>query len=147
MPRNLGRVTHAVLRIAAGVLFMQHGLQKLFGLFGGVGAPGATVPLMSQLGVAGLLELLGGGLLIVGLLTRPVAAVLVLEMITAYFLVHAPQGAWPIQNQGELALLYSAIFFFLVGNGAGPYSLDGSMPVWNSYDRRHTDDRRERIAA
>ena len=147
MPRHLGRFTHAVLRIAAGVLFMQHGLQKLFGLFGGVGSPGATVPLFSQLGVAGMLEFVGGSLIILGLLTRPVAALLVVEMIAAYFLVHAPQDGWPIQNQGELALLYSAVFLFLVGNGGGAYSLDGLMPVLNAYDRRHTNDRRERLAA
>ena len=92
-------------------------------------------------------NLFGGSLLILGLLTRPAAAVLVAEMIVAYFLVHAPQGGWPIQNQGELALLYAAIFVFLAGNGAGPFSLDAWMPVLNAYDRRHGSDRRDRMAA
>ena len=147
MPKHLGRLTHAILRMSAGALFMQHGLQKLFGLFGGVGAPGGTVPLISQMGVAGVLEFVGGSLIVLGLLTRPVAAVLLVEMIAAYLLVHAPQGGWSIQNQGELALLYSAVFLFLVGNGGGAYSMDGLMPVLNAYDRRRTDDRRERMAA
>src|SRR5438067_596609 len=72
MPTDLGRWTHALLRIAAGVLFLEHGLQKLFGFFGGV--QGATVPLVSMFGAAGVLELVGGLLLILGLFTRPVAA-------------------------------------------------------------------------
>ena len=147
MPRNLGRWTHAILRVGAGVLFMQHGLQKLFGVFGGMGSPGVTAPIMSQMGVAGVLELFGGCLLVLGLLTRPVAAILVVEMIVAYFLAHFPRGGWPIENQGELALLYSALFMFLAGNGAGPFSLDAWMPVLNAYDRRHIEDRRERMAA
>ena len=74
-----------------GRTLMQHGMQKLFGWFGGVGA-GATVPIMSQMGLAGILELGGGALLILGLLTRPTAAVLIIEMFVAYFQAHAPQG-------------------------------------------------------
>src|SRR5690349_2024533 len=100
MHRNLGEWTHAMLRIGAGALFMQHGLQKLFGMLGGMGAPGATAPIMSQMGAAGMLEFAGGILLIAGLMTRPVAVVLVVEMIVAYFQAHAPRGGWPIQNQG-----------------------------------------------
>jgi putative oxidoreductase len=115
---------YAVLRIGAGALFMQHGLQKLFGLFGGLGAPGAAAPLMSQMGLAGVLELVGGLLLIVGFLTRPVAFILLGEMLYAFFTVHAPQGGAPLQNGGELALLYAVIFTFLLANGSGPVSLD-----------------------
>ena len=111
MSSDLGRGAHALLRIAAGLLFLQHGLQKLFGAFGGI--QGSTVPLMSQLGVAGILEFAGGLFLIVGLFTRPVAALLIAEMIAAYFIAHAPQARWPIQNQGELALLYASVFTFL----------------------------------
>jgi putative oxidoreductase len=124
---------------------MEHGLQKLFGLFGGI--QGRTVPLLSQLGVAGALEFGGGALLIVGLLTRPVAALLIVEMLVAFFTVHAPQGGWPIQNQGELALLYAAIFCFLAGNGAGPFSLDAWMSTPRINERRRLPDRREQIAA
>jgi putative oxidoreductase len=145
MPTNLGRWTHAVLRIGAGLLFMEHGFQKLFGFFGGI--PGGPVPLMSQLGVASMLEIGGGVLLVLGLLTRPVAAILVVEMLVAFFTAHFPQGGWPIQNQGELALLYASIFCFLAGNGAGPLSLDAWIPIWMARERRHVPDRRERIAA
>jgi putative oxidoreductase len=142
---DLGRWAHAVLRIAAGILFIEHGLQKLFGFFGGV--EGGTVSLTSMLGAAGVLELVGGTLLIVGLFTRPVAAVLIGEMLVAYFMVHAPQGAWPIQNQGELALLYGSIFVFLAGNGAGPLSVDEALPIRASHERRHVADRRRPVAA
>src|SRR5262249_41343436 len=145
MPTDLGRRTHAVLRIAAGVLFLEHGLQKLFGLFGGI--QGSTAPLMSLLGVAGVLETTGGLFLIIGLFVRPVAAVLVVEMLSAYFIVHLSQGGWPIQNQGELALLYASVFCFLAGNGAGPLSVDEALPVTVTHERRHIKDRRHAVAA
>ncbi len=120
-----GSVTHAVLRIGAGLLFMQHGAQKLFGWFGGFGGePGATAALFSQMGLAGVLEFFGGLLIVLGLLMRPVALLLVLQMIAAYFIAHVPQGPVPIQNGGELALLYALIFAFLAAAGAGPASLD-----------------------
>lgn len=115
----------AILRIGTGVLFMQHGLQKLFGLFGGFGGtPGATAPLVSQMGLAGVLELGGGLLLILGLFVRPVALILAVEMIVAYVQSHLPQGGMPIENGGELALLYALIFVFLAARGAGPVSVD-----------------------
>ena len=118
-------VTHAIMRIGAGLFFMCHGGQKLFGWFGGVpGLEGGTVPLVSQLGLAGVLELVGGPLLILGLLTRPVAAVLFLEMVVAYFQAHFPRGFWPIENGGEAAVLYGLIFLFMAANGGGPFSLD-----------------------
>jgi putative oxidoreductase len=121
---SLGPTTHAALRIGAGLLYMQHGLQKLFGLFGGVGPNGGAVPLMSQFGVAGVLETFGGLLLVLGLFTRPVALVLALEMLVAYFQFHFPRGGMPIENQGELPLLFMLVWLFLAGNGAGPASLD-----------------------
>ena len=117
---NLATVMHAALRIGAGLLFLQHGLQKLFGMFGGT-----VVPLASQMGVAGVLELAGGILIAVGLLTRPVAVVLVAEMLVAYVQAHAPQGIWPITNRGELALLYALIFALFAAHGAGALSVDG----------------------
>ncbi|HEX6251980.1 MAG TPA: DoxX family protein [Gemmatimonadaceae bacterium] len=125
---SLASVTQALLRAGAGVLFLQHGLQKVFGLLGGfMGTPGATAPLMSQIGLAGVLEVVGGTLLILGLFTRPVAVVLLLEMISAYFIAHLPQGGWPIQNGGEPALLFALIFAFFAANGAGRFSLDGAI--------------------
>lgn len=109
----------AALRIGAGLLFMQHGLQKLFGLLGG-----EVVPLVSQMGLAGVLECFGGLAVVLGLFTRPVAIILSLEMVIAYFIAHQPQGGFPIQNGGELALLYALVFALLATLGAGPASLD-----------------------
>src|SRR5690606_19489390 len=100
------------------------GAQKLFGLFGGVDGAGATVPLLSQFGLAGVLEFFGGALLVLGLLTRPVALLLLLEMIVAYVQVHVPQGGLPIENGGELALLYARRVACLAGNGRGPRRFD-----------------------
>jgi putative oxidoreductase len=122
---RIANVTHVLLRVVAGFLLLQHGGQKLFGWFGGTGpVPGGTVVLMSQMGLAGVLELLGGGLIALGLFTRPVAFVLSGELAVAYFQSHQPRGAWPIQNHGELAALYSFIFLFLAAHGAGGFSLD-----------------------
>jgi putative oxidoreductase len=124
MPRSFAGVAHVLLRIGAGILFLQHGLQKVFGLLGGMGAAGQTAPLLSRLGVAGWMELVGGVLIIVGLFTRPVAAILALEMVAAYWLAHFPRPGWPVQNGGELALLYALIFTFFAATGAGGLSLD-----------------------
>jgi len=116
---RLAEVSHAVLRIGAGLLFLQHGLSKVFGLLGGT-----AQPLASLFGIAGLVELIGGLLIVVGFLTRPVAAVLMLQMCVAYATHAAQGGPWPIQNGGEEALLYVIIFAFLAANGAGPVSID-----------------------
>ena len=124
---RLAGILHAVLRIGAGLLFMQHGAQKLFGWFGGFGEAGATAQLVSQMGLAGVLEFFGGLLIVIGLATRPVAVILVLEMLVAYFMVHMPQGGFPIQNGGELALLYALIFAYFAAAGAGPASVDAAM--------------------
>lgn len=119
-----GGIVHVVLRIGAGLLFMQHGAQKLLGWFGGFGPDGGTADLISQMGLAGVLELVGGLLLVIGLLTRPVALVLVVEMLWAYVQAHMPQGGMPIQNGGELPLLYALIWSYFAGTGAGPASVD-----------------------
>lgn len=120
--QTLADVTHAILRIGVGLLFLQHGLQKIFGLFGG-----RQVPLTSLMGVAGILELAGGVLLIAGLFTRAVAAVLLVEMIVAFVKAHLPRGWVPIENGGELALLYAATFVFFAAHGAGAFSVDASL--------------------
>ena len=135
MNGRVGAAAHAILRIGAGVLFIEHGLQKMFGLLGGMGAPGQTAPLMSQLGLAGMLELVGGTMIILGFLTRPVAFVLLCEMLAAFVIAHFPNGGWPVQNQGELALLYACVFAFLAGNGAGPVSIDEAVR-WPAAPRR-----------
>lgn len=124
----LAPVAHVVLRAGTGLLFMQHGLQKLFGMFGGFGGtPGAHAPIASMMGLAGALEVGGGLLLVLGFLTRPVALILMVEMVYAYASVHLPHGGWPIQNGGELALLYAFIFAFLATHGPGPYAVDTSI--------------------
>lgn len=116
---TLASITHIALRIGAGLLFLEHGLQKTFGLLGGT-----VVPMVSQRGVAGLIEIVGGLLIAVGLFTRPVALVVVAEMLVAYILVHAPRGIWPISNGGELALLYALVFAYFAAHGAGAFSAD-----------------------
>src|SRR4030095_15564703 len=93
---RVSEVSHAVLRIGAGLLFLQHGLSKVFGLLGGT-----AQPLASLFGIAGLVELIGGLLIVVGFLTRPVAAVLMLQMCVAYATHAAQGGAWAIPNGGE----------------------------------------------
>jgi len=124
---GLTGAAHAILRIGAGLLFIQHGAQKLLGWFGGMGGSGATAELFTQLGLAGVLELFGGALIVIGLFTRPVAAILAVEMLAAYFIAHLPQGWVPIQNGGELALLYMLVFIWLAAAGAGPASADAAM--------------------
>jgi putative oxidoreductase len=120
--------TLALLRVMAGLMFMQHGAQKMFGLLGGWrGEPGATAPLLSQSGLAGELEVFGGALIVLGLFTRPVAFLLSGMMAVAYFQAHAPDGFWPIVNRGELAALYCFVFFFFSARGAGPYSIDTTL--------------------
>jgi putative oxidoreductase len=114
----------SILRIVIGFTFCCHGVQKLFGLFGGINGHGAKPALMSLLGVAAILESFGGLLIILGLLTRPVAFILSGEMAVAYFKAHAPHGFWPILNRGELPVVYCFTFLYLAAAGPGPLSLD-----------------------
>jgi putative oxidoreductase len=111
--------TLSLLRIVSGFLFAFHGAQKLLGWFGGNVAATLSLPWF-----AGILELFGGALLVLGLFTRPVAFLLSGQMAYAYFTVHGPRGLWPIVNRGELAALYSFVFLYLFTAGAGPWSLD-----------------------
>jgi putative oxidoreductase len=111
----------SVLRIVAALLIMQHGAQKLFGY---PGSRQGTPPLMSMMGLVGILEFFGGLLLLLGLFTRPVAFILSGLMAVAYFMVHAPQGFWPVLNKGELAALYSFVFLYLAVAGGGSWSVD-----------------------
>lgn len=114
----------SLLRIVAGFTFCLHGFQKLFGQFGGMGGSGATASFPALPWFAGCLETFGGILIILGLLTRPVAFLLSGQMAVAYFMVHARRGFWPILNGGELAALYCFIFLYLSTAGAGPWSVD-----------------------
>ena len=132
---SAGGITHALLRIASGLMFTLHGGQKLFGWFGGPGGNGGRVELASLYGVAGILELVGGALIIIGLLTKTVAFLLSGQMAVAYFMAHLPNGFWPIENRGEPAALFSFIFLFLAFNDAGPFSVDAAR-----HDRVHRHD-------
>jgi putative oxidoreductase len=115
--------TLSILRIVTGLLFICHGLQKLFGMFGGHRVPLNAI-LTSLFGVAGLLETIGGTLIILGLFTRPVAFILCGEMAVAYFKAHFPSGPIPLVNHGEIAVLNCFVFLHLIFAGAGPISLD-----------------------
>jgi len=115
------------LRIVAGFLFFCHGAQKLLGWFASPDAP-PMHPAFPQLPwFAGVIELVGGALIAIGFLTRPLAFLASGEMAFAYFMAHAPHGPIPLLNHGELAALYSFLFLFLAAHGAGPYSVDGTM--------------------
>lgn len=98
---------------------MQHGAQKLFGVLGGT-----QVELFSQMGLAGVIEFVGGILIAVGLATRPVAVVAAVLMVAAYFIGHVPHGAVPIMNGGELAMLYALLFAAFAAHGPGKWSMD-----------------------
>ena len=119
-------VARTLLRVLAGLAFFSHGAQKLFGWFGGAGPDGGTVELMTRFGAAGVIETVGGILIVLGLFTRVAAFVASGEMAVAYFWVHAA-GASSIfwwENRGETVMLFSLIWFLFAVWGAGPYSLD-----------------------
>jgi putative oxidoreductase len=116
----------SILRIVSAFLFIQAGTMKMFGW--PMAMPnGAHLVLFSQLGAAAVLEIFGGGLLLLGLLTRPVAFLLSGEMAVAYFQFHQPHGTWPLVNQGQPPVLFCFIFLYLAAAGAGPWSLDRAL--------------------
>ena len=114
----------AALRIMTGLLFVEHGTGKLFGF---PALPGLDKMPVGLLYTTAALELVGGALLVVGLLTRPVAFVLAGFMAVAYFMAHASKAFYPILNGGELAALYSFVFLYFVFAGAGPWSVDAMI--------------------
>ena len=113
----------SVLRIVAAFIFITAGTTKMFG-FPAAMPTGGTVPVLSQMGIGALLEIVGGTLLLVGLFTRPVAFVLAGEMAVAYFQFHYPTSFWPTVNQGTPAILYCFVWLYFSAAGAGPWSLD-----------------------
>jgi len=122
----LKHVALTLLRVVAGLLFLQAGGMKLFDWFGGIPAElGGHPPLLSQIWLGGVLEFYGGIAILFGLFIRPVAFILSGEMAVAYFQFHQPNGAWPIQNHGEPAVLLCFIFLLFAVYGAGPWSIDG----------------------
>jgi putative oxidoreductase len=127
MERFLGPYSsylYALMRIVVGLLFACHGAQKLLGLIGGIDQRGGTVSLFSMFGLAGVIELFGGLLILVGLWTGYAAFIASGEMAGAYFTVHVPRAFWPIQNGGELAVLYCFVFLYIASRGAGAWSVD-----------------------
>jgi putative oxidoreductase len=111
----------AVLRIMTALLFLSHGLSKLFGIPQTFSPEAFSLPW-----IAGMLELVGGVMILIGFMTRPVAFILSGLMAVAYFMAHAPQGFFPILNGGELAILYCFVFLYFVFSGAGAWSVDGA---------------------
>ena len=109
---------YALMRMVFGFLFLFHGLQKIFGMFGG-----RTAELVSLRGLAGIIELAAGAMIMLGWHTRPAAFVASGQMAFAYFMSHQPAGFWPIQNRGELAALYCFAFLYMAARGAGPLSV------------------------
>ncbi|HUQ13639.1 MAG TPA: DoxX family protein [Novosphingobium sp.] len=123
-PLRMSRFTgafHALLRIVTGLLFLEHGAMKLFGF------PPSEMPrppVGSLFWIGGVMELVGGLLVMIGLFTRPVAFLLAGEMAVAYWMVHAPQSPYPAINQGDAAILFCFVFLFLAAAGSGPWAVD-----------------------
>lgn len=111
----------SLLRIVTGLLFLQHGTQKLLGF---PDPSKGTVEIASLMGLAGAIEFVGGILIIIGLFTRPVAFICAGFTAVAYWMAHAPSGVYPIMNMGELAILYCFVFLYFVAAGPGPWSVD-----------------------
>lgn len=125
LPASWSGYTHALLRITTGLAFLQHGTAKFLG-FPFVEYFKDGVPLFSMMGLAGVLEIVGGILIIIGLFTRSTAFILSGMMAVAYFMAHATQGFFPATNGGEPAFLFCFIFLWLATAGAGPWSVDAS---------------------
>ncbi|MDO9383650.1 MAG: DoxX family protein [Hyphomicrobiaceae bacterium] len=112
----------SVLRIVAAVLFIEHGTQKILGF----PTPKMVPEMLSLAWVAGVMEIVGGGLLLIGLFTRPVAFILSGQMAFAYWIAHAPQSTYPVLNGGDAAILFCFIFLYLVFAGGGAWSVDAA---------------------
>jgi putative oxidoreductase len=113
-----------LLRVVAGWLFFQAGCVILLGWFGGMPAGSPAPAVMSQIWIGGVLELVGGLAIMLGLFTGPVAFILSGEMAVAYWQFHAPNGTWPLQNQGIPSVLFCFIFLYIAAQGGGEWSLD-----------------------
>jgi putative oxidoreductase len=122
--RTLEPYARSLLRIVAGFTFSLHGMQKLFGSFGGMGGSGARAHFMTLPWVAACIELAGGLLLLIGLFASLAAFIASGEMAVAYFMMHQPRGPLPLVNGGETAVLYCFIFLYIAAAGAGPLSVD-----------------------
>jgi putative oxidoreductase len=117
--------TFALLRIVAGLLYMVHGTQKLFGV--PPSGHGTVPPFSFPMGAAGIIELVCGALITVGFVTGIAAFIASGEMAAAYFMGHASKGPWPILNKGELAVLFCFVFLYFAAHGAGIWSIDSVL--------------------
>ncbi len=122
IPARWAPYLRSVLRIVLAVLYICHGTQKLFGVPSTEPRPG--VPLVSLLGLASGLEIIGATLLLLGLFTQPIAFLLSGEMAVAYFMAHFPRSFWPILNNGEHTVLFCFLFLYLAAAGGGEWALD-----------------------
>ena len=123
--QGMGPQFQSLLRIVAAGMYMLHGTMKLFAFPASVmGDGGGTVALMSQFGLGGVIETVGGALLLVGLFTRPVAFLAAGELAVVYWQFHFPKDPWPVLSGGELPALYCFVFLFISAVGPGPWSLD-----------------------
>ena len=111
----------SITRIVIGFLVLWHGLIKIVGFPPG---QGEQVPVMSLMGLTGLIELVGGALMMLGLFSRPVAAVMFLDMTISYMVLNLPQGFFTLRNDGEAAMTYGVFFLFITAAGAGPLAVD-----------------------
>ena len=128
IPEGLHGALLSLLRIVTGTAFMQHGVQKLFGLLLPPDQPWNGAPAaLSQMWFGGVLEVFGGALIVLGLFTRPVAFLLSGMMAVAYFQAHFPRGFWPVLNGGESAVLFCFIYLYIFAAGPGPYSVDAAL--------------------
>lgn len=123
----------SVLRIVAAFIFILSGTMKLFAFPAGMPPDGVTAAPFSQIWIGGILEVVGGGLLLIGLFTRPVAFIMAGMMAVAYFQFHQPKDFWPVLNDGVSAVIYCFVWLYFSAAGAGPWSLDAMRESQHTY--------------
>jgi len=128
IPERHAPKVYAVFRMVFGLMFLSHGLQKVAGVFGGRELfAGQLPPLTSEAGIAGAIEVTCGTLIMAGLFTKVVAFIASGEMAVAYFKGHQRIAFWPLENQGELAVLFCFAFLYIAARGGGEWSIDARL--------------------